>query len=198
MLRDELGTVFGDDDFAALFPDEGQPALPPWRLALVTLMQFRENLSDRQAAETLRSETSFSVMQARLLYQYYRQLCQSERWRSLPEGVEPLRLVWDCTDIPPEAGWRYLQTLSAPETVMMLPPSTLEMYREVSLLPTRLTDDERVEQILTSGSRELALDERIDQLVNEDIARSALLLPLGQSLNAFHQLLDTIEQKRMR
>ncbi len=41
MLRDELGTVFGDDDFAALFPDEGQPALPPWRLALVTLMQCK-------------------------------------------------------------------------------------------------------------------------------------------------------------
>jgi transaldolase len=72
---------------------------------------------------------------------------------------------------------------------MMLSPSTLEMYREVSVLPRSLTDDERVEQILTSGARELSLDERVDQLVNEDIARS---------LNAFQQLLDTIEHKRRR
>jgi transposase len=33
----------------------GQPALSPWRLALVTIMQFVEGLSDRQAAEAVRS-----------------------------------------------------------------------------------------------------------------------------------------------
>src|SRR3954454_17853007 len=43
-LRDELVTVFAEDDFADLFPRLGQPSLPPWRLALVTLLQFRENL----------------------------------------------------------------------------------------------------------------------------------------------------------
>ena len=46
-LRDELGTLYRDDDFAGLFSRRGQPALPPWRLALVTILQFRENLSDR-------------------------------------------------------------------------------------------------------------------------------------------------------
>jgi len=50
-FRDALGTIFQDEDFTALFPAWGQPALPPWRLALVTIMQFRENLADRQAAE---------------------------------------------------------------------------------------------------------------------------------------------------
>src|SRR3954452_17042721 len=54
-LRDELGTVFADADFADLFPKLGQPGLPPWRLALVTLLQFRENLPDRQAAEAVRA-----------------------------------------------------------------------------------------------------------------------------------------------
>ena len=54
-LRDHLGTIFQDDDFAALFPAWGSPGLPPWRLALVTLMQFRENLADRPAAEAVRA-----------------------------------------------------------------------------------------------------------------------------------------------
>src|SRR5207248_5272896 len=49
-FRDALGTIFQDEDFAALFPAWGQPGSPPWRLALVTIMQFRENLADRQAA----------------------------------------------------------------------------------------------------------------------------------------------------
>src|ERR1700726_4023804 len=54
-MRDELGTFFTDEDFAGLYPRRGQPALEPWRLALVTLMQFGENLSDRQAADAVRA-----------------------------------------------------------------------------------------------------------------------------------------------
>jgi len=45
-LAAELGTVFADETFAALFPTHGQPALAPWRLALVTILQFAEGLSD--------------------------------------------------------------------------------------------------------------------------------------------------------
>src|SRR5947209_4553536 len=52
-LRDELGGIFADADFADLFLKLGQPGLPPWRLALVTVLQFRENLPDRQAAEAV-------------------------------------------------------------------------------------------------------------------------------------------------
>jgi transposase len=54
-LRDELGTIFADADFADLFPKLGQPGLPPWRLALITILRFRENLADRQAAEAVRA-----------------------------------------------------------------------------------------------------------------------------------------------
>src|SRR3954468_20993795 len=53
-LRDELGPMFGDGDFADLYPGRGQPALPPWKLALVTVMQFAEDLSDRRAADAVR------------------------------------------------------------------------------------------------------------------------------------------------
>src|SRR6266702_7301976 len=54
-MRDELGTLFQDELFVALFPKDGQPALAPWRLALVTHMQFAERLSDRQAAHAVRA-----------------------------------------------------------------------------------------------------------------------------------------------
>lgn len=55
LLRDSLGTLFSDDHFAELFPNRGQPALSPWRLALVSLMQFAEGLTDRQVADAVRA-----------------------------------------------------------------------------------------------------------------------------------------------
>jgi transposase len=61
-LRDELGTVYRDEDFAHLFPVAGQPGLPPWQLALVTVLQFRENLSDRQAAEAVRARIDWKYL----------------------------------------------------------------------------------------------------------------------------------------
>jgi transposase len=61
-LRDMLGTIFSDADFAALFPPCGQPALSPWRLALVTIMQFRETLADRQAADAVRARIDWKYL----------------------------------------------------------------------------------------------------------------------------------------
>jgi transposase len=61
-FRDALGTIFQDEDFAALFPAPGQPGLPPWRLALITIMQFREQLSDRQAAEAVRARIDWKYL----------------------------------------------------------------------------------------------------------------------------------------
>jgi transposase len=61
-LRDRLGTIFEDKDFIELFPELGQPALTPWRLALVTVMQFRENLTDRQAAEAVRDRIAWKYL----------------------------------------------------------------------------------------------------------------------------------------
>ena len=45
-MHDELGRIYADQDFAALFSTRGQPALAPAQLALVTLMQFAEGLTD--------------------------------------------------------------------------------------------------------------------------------------------------------
>jgi transposase len=58
-LRDTLGTIYTDEAFADLFPTHGQPALAAWRLALVTLFQFLEGLTDRQAADAVRDRLAW-------------------------------------------------------------------------------------------------------------------------------------------
>src|SRR4051795_12693085 len=54
-LRDEFSALYEDEDFRQLYPARGQPGLAPWRLALVTVLQFLEHLSDRQAADAVRA-----------------------------------------------------------------------------------------------------------------------------------------------
>jgi len=61
-LRDELGPLFCDDDYADLFARQGQAAEPPGLLALATLVQFAEGLSDRQVAEAFRGRIDLKYM----------------------------------------------------------------------------------------------------------------------------------------
>ena len=53
-IRDELGEVYQNSAFQELFSGKGQPAKSPRRLAWVTVMQFYEGLSDRQAEGAVR------------------------------------------------------------------------------------------------------------------------------------------------
>jgi len=58
-MRDELGSIYTDDMFADLYPQDGQPAISSWRLALIMVMQFAENLTDRQAADAVRDRIAW-------------------------------------------------------------------------------------------------------------------------------------------
>ena len=44
-MRDALGSIYQDQAFAHLFPHNGRPVEAPWRLALITIMQFMEDLA---------------------------------------------------------------------------------------------------------------------------------------------------------
>jgi transposase len=61
-VADRLGTIYHDAQFAAFFPTRGQPAEAPARLALATVLQFAEGLSDRQAADAVRSRIDWKYV----------------------------------------------------------------------------------------------------------------------------------------
>lgn len=61
-MRDELGTFYEDTNFQDLFSSRGQPAEAPWRLALVTIMQYAEGLTDRQAADAVRTRIDWKYV----------------------------------------------------------------------------------------------------------------------------------------
>lgn len=61
-LRDALGAVYADEKYAALFSLRGQPSVPPGRLALVSVVQYIEGLSDRAAAEAVRARIDLKYL----------------------------------------------------------------------------------------------------------------------------------------
>src|SRR6266536_1256165 len=62
LIRDRLGEWLGDEDFAAAFGVRGRPGWSPSRLALVTVLQRAENLTDRQAAESVRTRIDWQYL----------------------------------------------------------------------------------------------------------------------------------------
>src|SRR3712207_83370 len=54
-LRDDFSVLCQEEDFQRFYPACGRPGLAPGRLALVTVFQFLEHLSDRQAADAVRA-----------------------------------------------------------------------------------------------------------------------------------------------
>jgi transposase len=62
LIRDRLGEWLGDEDFAAAFGIRGRPGWSPSRLALVTMLQRAENLTDRQAAEAVRTRIDWQYL----------------------------------------------------------------------------------------------------------------------------------------
>ena len=62
LFRDELDRIGEDEDFAKLFQEHDLLPLYSWRLALVTILQFRENLTDQQAAEAVQGRINVKYL----------------------------------------------------------------------------------------------------------------------------------------
>jgi len=61
-IRNTLGSIFEDKQFASMYPTLGQPAMSPTRLALVTILQFMEGLTDREAANAVRGRIDWKYL----------------------------------------------------------------------------------------------------------------------------------------
>lgn len=58
-IRDELGQVYDDERFTPAFGTRGRPGISPAQLMIVSVLQFSENLTDRQAAEAVRDRITW-------------------------------------------------------------------------------------------------------------------------------------------
>jgi transposase len=105
-LRDALGTIYTDEVFADLFPTHGQPAEARWRLALVTVFQFMEGLTDRQAANAVRDRLAWKyTLSLELTDPGFDHTVLSEFRSRLVEGNAEQRLLDLLLERCREGGW---------------------------------------------------------------------------------------------
>ncbi len=105
-VRDTLGAIYTDEAFADLFPTHGQPALAPWRLALVTVFQFMEGLTDRQAADAVRDRLAWKyALSLELTDPGFDHTVLSEFRSRLLEGNAEQRLLDLLLERCREGGW---------------------------------------------------------------------------------------------
>src|SRR5215204_7695495 len=93
-LRDEFSSFSRDETFREPYPPRGQPGLAPWRLALVTVFQFLETLSDRQAADAVRARINWKYALGLELTDpgFHFSVLAEFRARLVAGGAEPLLL----------------------------------------------------------------------------------------------------------
>src|SRR6266536_2482559 len=105
-IRDTLGAIYTDEAFADLFPTYGQPALVSCRLALVTVFQFMEGLTDRQAADAVRDRLAWKyVFSLELTDPGFDHTVLSEFRSRLIEGNAEQRLLDLLLERCREGGW---------------------------------------------------------------------------------------------
>ena len=105
-LRDLLGDLYQDEQFVKLYPVEGQPGYAPWRLAVVTVLQYSENLTDRQAANAVRERIDWKYALGLELsdagFDY--SLLSAFRTRLVEQQAETLLLDW-LLEVCKQRGW---------------------------------------------------------------------------------------------
>ena len=150
MMRDVFGTLYQDEDFSSIFPTRGQPGLAPWRLALVTIMQFAEGLSDRQAAEAVQAridwkyalslELTDTGFDASVLSEFRSRLVEHEAGRVLLETLLEtfrasglLKATGSSVPTPPMCWRLYVRSIGWNASVK---PSGLCSIRSAAAIPT--------------------------------------------------------------
>src|SRR3984893_15022863 len=105
-MRDELGKLYEDEAFRNVFSRMGQPAIAPWRLAWVTVMQSAEGLTDRQAADAVRGRIDWKyALGLPLADAGFDHSVLSEFRTRLVEGEGEVYLLYRLLQACQERGW---------------------------------------------------------------------------------------------
>ena len=115
-MRDELGSIYEDQMCVELFPQRGQPAEAPWRLALVTVMQYMEGLSDRQGASAVRERIDWKyALSLELSDPGFDFSVLTEFRTRLLAGEAEMQLLQALLELCKRRGWRHpLADVNAP------------------------------------------------------------------------------------
>ncbi|MEB3883364.1 transaldolase [Lyngbya sp. CCY1209] len=135
-----------------------------------------------------------AIANAKIAYQEYKKIIQSDRWKALAtKGANPQRLLWASTSTknPEYSDVMYVDELIGPNTVNTMPPNTIEACADhchVGANRVETDVDEAYTLIENLSAPEIAID--IDRIMDELIEEG-----IDKFVEPFNSLMDAIETK---
>lgn len=123
------------------------------------LLQKHQEGPEAEIAKSVKGQVA--IANARVAYQYYKQMVLGERFKHLAsKGVQPQRLLWASTSTkdPEFSDIKYVEALIGPDTVNTLPVETLEAYRDHGNPKPRIEEGLKESEQLLEKLRDLGID----------------------------------------
>jgi transaldolase len=161
--------------------------------------QIEEKLKTVSAEDTtLQSELKaamgkVAIANAKIAYQKYKELIQSDRWQTLAKkGANPQRLLWASTGTknPQYSDVMYVDSLIGAETVNTLPPATLKACADHCDVADRLETDLEQAYQLIEKIKEPYFDIHLDQVM-EDVLQDGI----AKFIEPYQSLISSLEEK---
>ena len=134
-----------------------------------------------------------AIANAKIAYQKYKEIIQSDRWKALAEkGAKVQRLLWASTGTkdPHYSDVMYVDELIGPDTVNTLPPSTIEACADhcspASRIETGVDEAYQLLESLKDADIEINLNEVMDELLNDGI---------DKFVKPFESLMSSLDEK---
>jgi len=138
-------------------------------------------------AEALRGR--IAIVNAKMVYQHFKEAFLSERWKRLEEkGARLQRVLYGSTGTkdPTYSDVMYIENLIGPNTVNTIPPKTLEAFLDHGVVALTLESDleEARAQLNDLGEMDIQLADVTQQLLDEGVKQFA------QSYDALIKIID--------
>ncbi|MEL6470415.1 MAG: bifunctional transaldolase/phosoglucose isomerase [Cyanobacteria bacterium J06623_4] len=137
-------------------------------------------------------EGQVAIANARLAYQKYLALCNSQRWQALAaQGARPQRLLWASTGTknPNYSDVLYVEELIGADTVNTIPPSTFSAFCDHGEPRNSLTEEIDIAEEIIACLPEVMIDL---QSVTDHLLQQGVQL----FQQAFDKLLSAVAKKR--
>jgi transaldolase len=134
-----------------------------------------------------------AIANAKIAYQKYKEIIQSDRWKALAEkGAKVQRLLWASTSTknPEYKDVMYVDELVGPDTVNTLPPATIEACADHCSAENRIESQVQEAYNLIESLKDPDIDIDINQVMDE-----LLVDGIDKFVQPFQSLMKSLEEK---
>lgn len=150
-----------------------------------------------EIAEKLKAvEGKVAIANAKIAYQEYKKIIQSDRWQALAEkDANVQRLLWASTSTknPNYSDVMYVDELVGPDTVNTLPPSTIEACFDHCDVASRIESDVDSAYKLIESLKDPDINVNLDQVMDDLLSEG-----IDKFVQPFNSLMKSLEDKVQR